>query len=113
MWPLFSLGPWTAEPPASRGVPTLAAEPRYRLQFTRLMVNGRTYDARGNVIQTLESGGIKSELPGIAAGSGIGAIIGGLTIQSAGIASVGYVAAAVAGLALLVMPLVSRLASPQ
>ena len=47
------------------------------------------------------------------AGIGIGAIIGGLTIQSAGIASVGYVAAAVAGLALLVMPLVSRLASPQ
>ncbi|MEY4635621.1 MAG: hypothetical protein RJA55_1419 [Acidobacteriota bacterium] len=48
------------------------------LQFTRLMVNGRTYDARGNVIQALESGGIKSELPGIAAGSGIGAIIGGI-----------------------------------
>ncbi len=48
------------------------------LQFTRLMVNGRTYDARGNVIQALESGGIKSELPGIAAGSGIGAIIGGV-----------------------------------
>ncbi len=47
------------------------------------------------------------------AGIGIGAIIGGLTIQSAGIASVGYVAAAVAGLALLVMPLVSRLAGPQ
>lgn len=47
------------------------------------------------------------------AGIGIGAIVGGLTIQSAGIASVGYVAAAVAGLALLVMPLVSRLASPQ
>ena len=47
------------------------------------------------------------------AGIGIGAIIGGLTIQSAGIASVGYVAAAVAGLALLVMPLVSRLARPQ
>ena len=47
------------------------------------------------------------------AGIGIGAIVGGLTIQSAGIASVGYVAAAVAGLALLVMPLVSRLAGPQ
>ena len=35
------------------------------------------------------------------AGIGIGAIIGGLTIQTAGIASVGYVAAAVAVLALL------------
>ncbi|MHA6492991.1 MFS transporter [Pseudomonas borbori] len=45
------------------------------------------------------------------AGIGIGAIIGGLTIQTAGIASVGYVAAAVAGLALLVMPLVNRLAA--
>ncbi|MFZ3025388.1 MFS transporter, partial [Pseudomonas sp.] len=33
------------------------------------------------------------------AGIGIGAIVGGLTIQTAGIASVGYVAAAVAGLA--------------
>lgn len=43
------------------------------------------------------------------AGIGIGAIVGGLTIQTAGIASVGYVAAAVAGLALLLMPLVSRL----
>ncbi len=47
------------------------------------------------------------------AGIGIGAIIGGLTIQTAGIASVGYVAAAVAGLALLVIPLVSRLARPK
>ena len=45
------------------------------------------------------------------AGIGIGAIIGGLTIQTAGIASVGYVAAAVAGLALLVMPLVKRISS--
>ncbi|MFP6847304.1 MAG: MFS transporter [Pseudomonas sp.] len=45
------------------------------------------------------------------AGIGIGAIIGGLTIQTAGIASVGYVAAAVAGLALLMTPLVSRLAA--
>lgn len=41
---------------------------------------------------------------------GIGAIIGGLTIQTTGIASAGYVAAAAAGLALLVVPLVSRLA---
>ncbi|MDP2322182.1 MAG: hypothetical protein Q8O42_22930 [Acidobacteriota bacterium] len=48
------------------------------VQFTRLIVNGRTHDARANVTQALESGGIKSELPGIAAGSGIGAIIGGI-----------------------------------
>ncbi|MBB2496749.1 MFS transporter [Aquipseudomonas ullengensis] len=45
------------------------------------------------------------------AGIGIGAIVGGLTIQTAGIASVGYVAAAVAGLALLMIPLVNRLAA--
>jgi predicted MFS family arabinose efflux permease len=45
------------------------------------------------------------------AGIGIGAMLGGLTIQTAGIASVGYVAAIVAGLALLVMPLVGRLAA--
>lgn len=45
------------------------------------------------------------------AGIGIGAMLGGLTIQTAGIASVGYVAAAVAGIALLVMPLVGRLAA--
>lgn len=41
------------------------------------------------------------------AGIGIGAICG-LTIQITGIASVGYLAAAVAGLALLVIPLVNR-----
>lgn len=48
------------------------------IQFTRLTVNGRTYDAPSHVTQALESGGIKAELPGIAAGSGIGAIIGGI-----------------------------------
>jgi MFS transporter, DHA1 family, inner membrane transport protein len=47
------------------------------------------------------------------AGIGIGAIVGGLTIQTAGIASVGYVTAAVAGLALVLMPLLSRLATPK
>jgi len=48
------------------------------IEFTRLNVNGRTHDVRAHVTQALESGGIKSELPGIAAGSGIGAIIGGI-----------------------------------
>jgi len=48
------------------------------IEFTRLTVNGRTRDVRAHVTQALESGGLKSELPGIAAGSGIGAIIGGI-----------------------------------
>ncbi len=48
------------------------------IEFTRLYVNGRNYDVRAHVTKALESGGIKSELPGIAAGSGIGAIIGGI-----------------------------------
>lgn len=48
------------------------------VQFTRLTVNGRNYDARAHVTQALESDGLKGELPGIAAGSGIGAIIGGI-----------------------------------
>lgn len=48
------------------------------VQFTRLTVNGRTRDVKAHVTEALESGGIKSELPGIAAGSGIGAIIGGI-----------------------------------
>lgn len=48
------------------------------VQFTRLIVNGRNYDARAHVTQALESDGLKGELPGIAAGSGIGAIIGGI-----------------------------------
>ena len=45
------------------------------------------------------------------AGIGIGALVGGLTIQTAGIGYVGYVAAAVAGVALLMIPWVHRLAT--
>ena len=45
------------------------------------------------------------------AGIGIGALVGGLTIQTAGIGYVGYVAAAVAGVALLMIPWVDRLAT--
>jgi len=48
------------------------------IEFTRLSVNGRHYDVRAHVTKALESGGLKSELPGIAAGSGVGAIIGGI-----------------------------------
>lgn len=48
------------------------------IEFTRLYVNGRARDVRAHVTQALEGGGIKSELPGVAAGSGIGAIIGGI-----------------------------------
>ncbi|NVJ12204.1 hypothetical protein HUW63_44440, partial [Myxococcus sp. AM001] len=46
------------------------------------------------------------------AGIGIGVIIGGLTIQTAAIASVVCVAAGVAGVALVIIPFVSRLAKP-
>lgn len=45
------------------------------------------------------------------AGIGIGALVGGLTIQTAGIGYVGYVAAVVAGVALLMVPWVHRLAT--
>lgn len=48
------------------------------IEFTRLYLNGRARDVRAHVTQALESGGFKSELPGVAAGSGIGAIIGGI-----------------------------------
>ncbi|MDP2389475.1 MAG: hypothetical protein Q8N52_04030 [Acidobacteriota bacterium] len=48
------------------------------VQFTRLIVNGRTHDARAHVTQALESDGLKGELPRIGAGAGVGAIIGGI-----------------------------------
>ncbi|UUQ64541.1 MFS transporter [Pseudomonas fuscovaginae UPB0736] len=44
------------------------------------------------------------------AGIGLGAIIGGMTITQLGVESLGYVAAAVAVIALALIPLVSRLA---
>lgn len=44
------------------------------------------------------------------AGIGLGAIIGGMTITQLGVESLGYVAAAVALIALALIPLVSRLA---
>lgn len=48
------------------------------INFTRLIVNGRSNDARASVIKALESDGIKGELPQIGAGAGVGAIIGGI-----------------------------------
>lgn len=48
------------------------------LEFNRIMVNGRTYDAKAYVTQALESGGIKDEAGRIGAGSAVGAIIGGI-----------------------------------
>jgi hypothetical protein len=48
------------------------------INFTRLIVNGRSTDARASVIKALESEGIKGELPQIGAGAGVGAIIGGI-----------------------------------
>lgn len=48
------------------------------INFTRLNVNGRTYDIQGYVIQALESEGIKGEAGRVGAGAGVGAIIGGI-----------------------------------
>jgi hypothetical protein len=48
------------------------------LEFNRITVNGRTYDAKAYVTQALESGGIKDEAGRIGAGSAVGAIIGGI-----------------------------------
>ena len=48
------------------------------ISFTRLLVNGRSTDAKASVIKALESDGVKGELPQIGAGAGVGAIIGGI-----------------------------------
>ena len=48
------------------------------VMFTKLNVNGRSYDARAYVTQALESEGFKGEAGRVGAGAGIGAIIGGI-----------------------------------
>ncbi len=48
------------------------------IMFTKLRMNGRTYDAQAYVTQALESEGIKGEAGRIGAGAGVGAIIGGI-----------------------------------
>ncbi len=48
------------------------------IQFTRLIVNGRSTDVKASVLKAIESDGIKGELPQIGAGAGVGAIIGGI-----------------------------------
>jgi hypothetical protein len=48
------------------------------LEFNRITVHGRTYNAKAYVTQALESGGIKDEAGRIGAGSAVGAIIGGI-----------------------------------
>jgi hypothetical protein len=48
------------------------------VEFNRVIVNGRTYDAKAYVTQALESEGIKGEAGRIGAGSAVGAIIGGI-----------------------------------
>ena len=48
------------------------------LMFTKLNVNGRSYDVRAYVTQALESEGFKGEAGRVGAGAGIGAIIGGI-----------------------------------
>ena len=48
------------------------------IMFTKLKMNGRTYDVRAYPTQVLESEGLKGEAERIGAGAGIGAIIGGI-----------------------------------
>ncbi len=48
------------------------------LRFDQITIRGRTYPMNATVVQALESGGIKEELPTIGAGAGIGAVIGGI-----------------------------------
>jgi hypothetical protein len=48
------------------------------IEFNRLRVNNRNYDARAYVTQALESDGLKGEVGRIGAGSAVGAIIGGI-----------------------------------
>ena len=48
------------------------------IMFTRLKLNGRTYDIRAYPTQVLESEGLKGEAERIGAGAGVGAIIGGI-----------------------------------
>ena len=48
------------------------------IMFTRLKMNGRTYDIRAYPTTVLESEGLKGEAERIGAGAGIGAIIGGI-----------------------------------
>jgi hypothetical protein len=48
------------------------------IMFTRLKIDGRTYDIRAYPTELLESSGLKGEAERIGAGAGIGAIIGGI-----------------------------------
>jgi len=48
------------------------------IEFNRVRINNRSYDARAYVTQALESEGIKGEAGRIGAGSAVGAIIGGI-----------------------------------
>jgi hypothetical protein len=48
------------------------------IEFTSLMVGGRSRDVRAHVTHALESEGIKGEIPRIGAGAGVGAILGGI-----------------------------------
>lgn len=48
------------------------------LSFTRLTIDGKTYDVRVSVTKALESEGVKGEVGKIGAGAGVGAILGGI-----------------------------------
>ena len=46
--------------------------------FDQITIRGRTFPIRATVVDAIESGGIKEELPRIGTGAGIGAVIGGI-----------------------------------
>ena len=48
------------------------------VNFTRVSINGRSYEMKGSITEALESEGIKGEVGKIGAGAGVGAIIGGI-----------------------------------
>src|SRR5262245_55431377 len=52
--------------------------------FDQISIRGRSYPSRATVVDAIESGGIKEEIPKIGAGAGIGAVIGGILGGSKG-----------------------------
>jgi hypothetical protein len=48
------------------------------LTFDQITIRGKVQSIRATVVEALESGGIKEEIPKIGAGAGIGAVIGGI-----------------------------------
>jgi len=48
------------------------------LTFDQVTVRGRSYPIRATVVDAIESGGIKEEIPKIGGAAGVGAVIGGI-----------------------------------